>query len=67
MFAVQFDAVIKDRTIVIPAREASVLPKKVKVIILAEHEEKPVYKHAFDAIKLHTSGFVFSREEANGR
>lgn len=66
VFTVQFYADIKDRTIVIPQKEAALLPKKVKVILLVEndqHKDKPV----FDAIKLHTSNFKFDREAANER
>lgn len=63
---IQFYADIKDRTIVIPQKEAALLPKKVKVILMVEndqHKDKPV----FDAVKLHTGNFKFDREVANER
>lgn len=65
MLAVQFDADIQDRTIIIPAKEAALLPKKVKVILLADNDEQPTGQSNFDAIRLHTKGLRFSRAEAN--
>lgn len=65
MFAVQFDADIKDRTIVIPAKEAAMLPKKVKVILLADDQIQQYERTSFDAIKIETKGFRFNREDAN--
>jgi len=66
VFTVQFYADIKDRTIVIPQKEAALLPKKVKVILMVENDQHKD-KSVFDAIKLRTSNFKFNREAANER
>lgn len=67
MFVVQFDADIKDRTIIIPQKEADMLPKKVKVILLVENDQQLTGRPIFDAIQLHTKDFKFNREAANER
>ncbi len=64
-YAVQFDADIQNRTIIIPEKEAAKLPKKVKVILLADSESCSSKGFTFDAIELNTKGFHFNREEAN--
>ena len=65
MQAFEFQAIAQDGFIRIPDRYIEVMPRKIKVIVLAERiEEEPT---PFPYFAVDTTGYVFNREEANAR
>jgi hypothetical protein len=73
MQAIEFEARVKDNTIIIPRNLSNIGRKKIKVILLYDEKKqteksskrKPRFKSS--GIKLKTKGYKFSREEANER
>lgn len=66
MQAFEFEAITQDGIIKIPRAYAEKVPRKVKVILLADHTEKKELE-PFPYLGIDTSGYVFDREEANAR
>ena len=64
MQTVEFNVTIKNGIIPIPKAYISKIPRRVKVT-LTEDVSAPVKKINFDELTLDTTGFEFSREEAN--
>jgi hypothetical protein len=67
MYAVEFNTSIEQGSIKIPEQYIDKLGNKVKVIILAEHQEEDKKAFSFSALDICTKGFKFSREMANER
>jgi hypothetical protein len=67
MYAVEFNTSIEQGSIKIPEQYIDKLGNKVKVIILAEHQEEGKKVFNFSALGISTRGFKFSREMANER
>ena len=69
MQAYEFNAVVHNGVIRIPDQYLSKLMSSVRVIVLSDAVPPVIdnYKDKFTAMKLHTKGFKFNREEANER
>ena len=66
MQAFEFQTTAQDGIIRIPDRYVKTIPRKIKVIVLADRIEKE--KSApFPYFAVDTTGYVFDREEANAR
>jgi len=64
--AFEFQATAQDGFIRIPDIYAKIMPRKIKVIVLADKAEKEE-KSPFPYFAVDTSGYIFDREEANER
>jgi len=64
--AFEFQATAQDGFIRIPDIYAKKMPRKIKVIVLADKIEKDE-KAPFPYFAVDTTGYVFDREEANAR
>jgi len=73
MQAIEFKTTIHNGTVTLPPEYSAEWEGKIiRVIVLNDSENlaqliKPIAKPSFTAISLHTQGFKFNREEANGR
>jgi hypothetical protein len=68
MQAYEFSSVIEDDGIIhIPPQYLPNISSPVKVILLANNQEKNKTGKMFSAIKLKTKGFKFDRDAANER
>ena len=59
--AFEFQATAQDGFIRIPDIYAKIMPRKIKVIVLAEKEENAPFPY----FAVDTAGYVFDRDEAN--
>jgi hypothetical protein len=66
MQAYEFDAAIENGIIRVPPMYRDRIRSHVKVILLEQEGEKTAPKE-FTALRLHTKGYKFDREEANER
>ncbi|MCL1877916.1 MAG: hypothetical protein FWF80_03590 [Defluviitaleaceae bacterium] len=64
--AFEFQTTVQDGFIRIPDIYAKIIPRKIKVIVLADKTEKDE-KTQFPYFAVDTAGYVFDREEANER
>ncbi|MCL1843163.1 MAG: hypothetical protein FWF79_05065 [Defluviitaleaceae bacterium] len=64
--AFEFQATTQDGFIRIPDIYAKIMPRKIKVIVLADKTEKDETA-PFPYFAVDTTGYVFDREEANER
>ena len=64
--AFEFQATAQDGIIRIPDIYAKIMPRKIKVIVLADETEKEE-KTPFPYFAVDTAGYVFDREEASER
>jgi hypothetical protein len=68
MQAYEFSTVVEDDGIIhIPEEYLGDISSTVKVVIFTKDEEHQPQKKTFKAMKIHTKGFKFDREEANER
>ena len=77
MTAIQFETIVVDNIIRIPAQYTTEVPSSVKVTLMPAAESKIKFSakskagmltaNAFSSLRLDTRGYKFSREEANGR
>jgi hypothetical protein len=68
MQAYEFSTAVEDNGIIhIPEEYLKDISSTVKVIIFTKDEERQPQKKTFTAMKIHTKGFKFNREEANER
>jgi hypothetical protein len=68
MQAYEFSTVVEDDGIIhIPEEYLKDISSIVKVVIFTRNEERQPQKKTFKAMKIHTKGFKFDREEANER
>ncbi|MDR1506573.1 MAG: hypothetical protein LBI67_05670 [Treponema sp.] len=68
MQAYEFSTVVEDNgTIRIPEEYLRSISSTVKVVIFTRDEERQLKKKTFAAMKIHTKGFKFNRQEANER
>ncbi|GHV75706.1 hypothetical protein AGMMS49942_05270 [Spirochaetia bacterium] len=64
----EFSTAVEDHGIIrIPEEYLKDISSTVKVIIFTKNDESPPPKKTFTAMKIHTKGFKFDREEANER
>jgi hypothetical protein len=64
----QFSTAVEDNGIIHILEEyLKDISSTVKVIIFTKDEERQPKKKTFKAMKIHTKGFKFNREEANER
>jgi len=64
--AFEFQTITQDGIIRIPDIYANIIPRKIKVIVLADKIEKKE-KAPFPYFAIDTTNYVFNREEANAR
>jgi hypothetical protein len=64
--AFEFQATTQDGFIRIPDIYAKIMPRNIKVIVLADKTEKEETA-LFPYFAVDTTGYVFDREEANAR
>jgi uncharacterized protein YpiB (UPF0302 family) len=68
MQAYEFSTAVEDDGVIhIPKEYLKGISSTVKVIIFTNDEERQPKKKTFTAMKIHTKGFKFNREEANER
>jgi hypothetical protein len=64
----EFETVLQDGVISVPAEYLTVLPEKIKIMVKIELSDiEPVCKRNFKAVRINTKGFKFNRDEANAR
>ena len=68
MQAYEFSTAVEDHGIIrIPEEYLKDISSTVKVIIFTKNDEHQPKRKTFKAMKIHTKGFKFNREEANER
>jgi hypothetical protein len=67
MQALEFDSFMKDGVIPVPDYIPHYDTKSIRVIVLSSDETSHQVKKTFNAMRVHTKGFKFNREEANER
>ncbi|GHV11997.1 hypothetical protein FACS189491_04210 [Spirochaetia bacterium] len=68
MQAYEFSTAVEDHGIIhIPEEYLKDISSTVKVIIFTKNDERQPKRKTFKAMKIHTKGFKFNREEANER